>query len=95
MNRFSAGALLLLSLACWPLPTLADAEPRQLLARATSATQPLRLDSQDRQWLQQRKALLLGSSRPDYPPFEINISPSDYEGLSADFAGLIGEQLGI
>ena len=95
MNRFSAGVLLFLSLACCPLPTLADAEPRQLLARATSATQPLRLDSQDRQWLQQRQVLLLGSSRPDYPPFEINISPSDYEGLSADFAGLIGEQLGI
>ncbi|MGF6391176.1 transporter substrate-binding domain-containing protein [Pseudomonas plecoglossicida] len=95
MNRLSAGLLLLLSLACWPLPTLADAEPRQLLARATSATQPLHLDNQDRQWLQQRKILLLGTSRPDYPPFEINISPADYEGLSANFAGLISEQLGI
>ncbi|BBH46248.1 transporter substrate-binding domain-containing protein [Pseudomonas sp. KU43P] len=95
MKRLHAGMLLALSLACSPLPTLADAEPRQLLARATSATQPLRLDHQDRQWLQQRKALLLGSSRPDYPPFEINISQADYEGLSADFAGLIGEQLGI
>lgn len=95
MKRYSTGVLLALCLACCPQQALADAEPRQLLARATSVTQPLQLDSQDRQWLQQRKALRLGSSRPDYPPFEINISPSDYEGLSADFAGLIGEQLGI
>ncbi|MFJ4157478.1 transporter substrate-binding domain-containing protein [Pseudomonas sp. NPDC089752] len=89
------GLLLAIGLACCPAMTLADAEPRQLLARAVSAAPPLQLDAQDRQWLQQRKVLLLGSSRPDYPPFEINISPADYEGLSADYAGLIAEQLGI
>ncbi|MFK0310638.1 transporter substrate-binding domain-containing protein [Pseudomonas sp. NPDC090233] len=95
MKRALAGLLIAISLACCPPATLADAEPRQLLARAISATPPLQLDAQDRQWLQQRKVLLLGSSRPDYPPFEINISPADYEGLSADYAGLIAELLGV
>ncbi|MFK3819260.1 transporter substrate-binding domain-containing protein [Pseudomonas sp. NPDC089407] len=74
---------------------LASSEPRQLLARSASAAAPLALSSDDRLWLQRHQHLVLGSSRPDYPPFEINISPRDYEGLSADYAGIIGEQLGI
>lgn len=95
MKRVLAGLILLITLASCPLMALADGEPRHLLARATSAAQPLQLDAADRQWLQQRGVLLLGSSRPDYPPFEINVSLTDYEGLSADYAGLIAEQLGV
>ncbi|WP_459205805.1 transporter substrate-binding domain-containing protein [Pseudomonas sp. MLB6B] len=72
-----------------------DSQPRQLLARSQSAAPPMTLDEQDRHWLERRKALVVGSSTPDYPPFEINTSQHDYEGLSADYAGLIGEQLGI
>ncbi|HDS1735340.1 transporter substrate-binding domain-containing protein [Pseudomonas sp. BP8] len=87
--------LVLVSLLGAAAPTLADSEVRQLLARSTSAAAPLRLDPEDRRWLDQRKVLILGSSRPDYPPFEINISQADYEGLSADYAGLIAEQLGL
>ncbi|MBA1190463.1 transporter substrate-binding domain-containing protein [Pseudomonas entomophila] len=76
--------------------TEADAfEPRQLLARSLSVSQPLSLKPADRHWLAQRQALILGSSRPDYPPFDINISPLDYEGLTADYAGLISQVLGI
>ncbi len=86
---------LLLGLLGLPLLAQAEGEPRHLLARAISAGQPLQLDDADRQWLRQRGTLLLGSSRPDYPPFEINVSLADYEGLSADYAGLIAEQLGI
>ena len=74
---------------------LASSEPRQLLARSASAAAPLSLSSEDRQWLQRRQHLVLGSSRPDYPPFEINVSQHEYEGLSADYAGIIAEQLGI
>jgi two-component system sensor histidine kinase EvgS len=95
MKPVLAGLALLIALLCYPFMALADAEPRHLLARATSATQPLQLDDVDRQWLQRRGVLLLGSSRPDYPPFEINVSLADYEGLSADYAGLIAEQLGV
>ncbi|WP_422402571.1 transporter substrate-binding domain-containing protein [Pseudomonas sp. GZD-209] len=70
-------------------------EDRHLLARAQSAAAPLPLDDNDRQWLRERQVLTLGGSRPDYPPFDINTSQDDYEGLSADYAGLIAEQLGI
>ncbi|TFF42647.1 transporter substrate-binding domain-containing protein [Pseudomonas sp. RIT623] len=87
---------LVLALA-WPLsaPAAVQGESRHLLARALSAAPPLQLDDSDRRWLAQRKELVLGSSRPDYPPFDINTSQADYEGLSADYAGLIGEQLGV
>lgn len=94
MKRLLASALLAIGLASSGA-LLADSEPRQLLARSVSAAAPLALTHQERQWLQQRQHLVLGSSRPDYPPLEINVSPSDYEGLSADYAGIIAEQLGI
>ncbi|MEO9241859.1 transporter substrate-binding domain-containing protein [Pseudomonas inefficax] len=93
MKRLLASALLAIGLAssC----ALADSEPRQLLARSVSAAAPLALSNEERQWLQRRQHLVLGSSRPDYPPLEINVSQRDYEGLSADYAGIIAEQLGI
>lgn len=94
MQRLLASALLVIGLASSGA-LLANSEPRQLLARSISATAPLALSSEERQWLQQRQHLVLGSSRPDYPPLEINVSQRDYEGLSADYAGIIAEQLGI
>lgn len=94
MKRLLASALLVIALAS-SSALLASSEPRQLLARSVSAAAPMALSSDDRQWLQQRQRLLLGSSRPDYPPLEINVSQRDYEGLSADYAGIIGEQLGV
>ncbi|NIE74790.1 transporter substrate-binding domain-containing protein [Pantoea sp. Ap-967] len=95
MMRLLASLFLAIGLACQAQAAPADGEPRHLLARATGAAQPLQLNEADRQWLAQRGALRLGSSRPDYAPFEINVSLGDYEGLTADYAGLIAEQLGI
>ncbi|MGB5955446.1 transporter substrate-binding domain-containing protein [Pseudomonas sp.] len=94
MKRLLASVLLAVGVASSSV-LLANSEPRQLLARSVSAAAPLQLSSEDRQWLQQRQHLVLGSSRPDYPPFEINTSPHDYEGLSADYAGIVAEQLGV
>ncbi|WP_462402457.1 transporter substrate-binding domain-containing protein [Pseudomonas sp. Marseille-QA0332] len=92
--RALALLLLLSQLACWPALAL-DFEPRHLLGRSLSIVRPLDLPPEDRQWLAQRKVLVLGSSRPDYPPFDINISRQDYEGISADYAGLVSQLLGI
>ncbi len=94
MKHLLASVLVAIGLVSSP-GLLASSEPRQLLARSVSAAPPLALSSDDRHWLEQHRHLVLGSSRPDYPPFEINVSPRDYEGLSADYAGIIGEQLGI
>lgn len=68
-------------------------EPRNLLARSLSSSKPLSLSVNDRQWLNGKRVLVLGTSAPDYPPFDINLSQADYEGLTADYAGLVGEQL--
>ena len=94
MKRLLASAVIAIGLSA-SASLLADSEPRQLLARSVSAATPLQLPSDDRDWLARRQRLVLGSSRPDYPPFEINVSQRDYEGLSADYAGIIAEQLGI
>lgn len=93
MKRLLASALLVIGLA-GSGALLANSEPRQLLARSVSAAAPLALSSEERHWLQRRQHLVLGSSRPDYPPLEINVSQHDYEGLSADYADIIAEQLG-
>ncbi|MBF8775001.1 transporter substrate-binding domain-containing protein [Pseudomonas fulva] len=94
MKRVVAGTLLLMMLAGAVAQSLAS-ETRSLLARSVSATQPLNLQPAERQWLDARKHLVLGTSRPDYPPFDINVSLNDYEGLTADYIGIIGELLGI
>ncbi|MCE1117128.1 MULTISPECIES: transporter substrate-binding domain-containing protein [Pseudomonas] len=94
----SRGTLLCLVLALLaPLSALPQttSENRHLLARAQGTAAPLLLNDLDRQWLHERRELILGGSRPDYPPFDINTSQDDYEGLSADYAGLIAEQLGV
>ncbi len=94
MKRMLASALLLIGLTCAAGQSFAS-EVRQLLARSVSATQPLSLPAAERQWLNGRKHLVLGSSRPDYPPFDINISLHDYEGLTADYVGILTELLGV
>ena len=77
-----------------PLPA-GEVAPRQLLGRSLSSSAPPVLGSADRQWLERKQVLRLGTSAPDYPPFDINVSQRDYEGLTADYAGLLGEQLKI
>ena len=69
--------------------------PRHLLARSVSSSAAPSLTPTERQWLKHKQVLRLGTSAPDYPPFDINVSQHDYEGVSADFAGLVGEQLKI
>ncbi|WP_369992048.1 transporter substrate-binding domain-containing protein [Pseudomonas xanthosomatis] len=95
MGKGTLACLLLAAFALAPGLAQAAGEPRQLLARSQSAVPPLHLALADREWLALRNGLRLGTSHPDYPPFDINTSQAAYEGLSADYAGLIGEQLGV
>ncbi|AIL61545.1 transporter substrate-binding domain-containing protein [Pseudomonas alkylphenolica] len=95
MNRLTALLLgCLLSLQTLLAFAIDVGEPRQLLARSISST-TLALSAEDRNWLKHKHHLLLGTTNPDYPPFDINVSNSDYEGLTADYAGLVSELLGI
>ncbi len=69
--------------------------PYTLLAR--SSNQPLspRLTEQQRQWLQGKSTLILGTSAPDYPPFDITGGGQVYQGLTAEYANLIGKALNL
>lgn len=66
-----------------------------LLSRSANESMPVAFEQSQRQWLQTRRELLLGTSAPDYPPFDMTVSGQDYEGLTADYAGIIGEATGM
>ncbi|QLG92308.1 transporter substrate-binding domain-containing protein [Pseudomonas yamanorum] len=66
-----------------------------LLSRSGSIQLESQLDKAQRQWLQGKRELVLGTSAPDYPPFDVTSSGHDYEGLTADYAGLLAKALAL
>ncbi|MBH3427353.1 transporter substrate-binding domain-containing protein [Pseudomonas alkylphenolica] len=66
-----------------------------LLSRSETTDIHLSLNAAQRRWVEGKKALVLGTSAPDYPPFDITASGHDYEGLTADVAGILGKALGL
>ena len=67
----------------------------KLLGRSTVEGYQVELDDSDRQWLRSQGTLVLGASEPEYPPFGITSNGRDYEGITADFAHLLGQLLGV
>ncbi|MFJ2548917.1 transporter substrate-binding domain-containing protein [Pseudomonas sp. NPDC087612] len=85
-------------LACLSHVTQADevaASPFTLFSRAGPIAMQLSLTPAQRLWIKGKGQLVLGTSAPDYPPFDMTASGRDYEGLTADFAGLIGSALDL
>ena len=70
-------------------------ESLHVLGRSAVNDYSVTLDEADRAWLRRKGTLLLGASAPDYPPFSITGNGSDYEGLTADYAQLLGQLLHI
>ena len=66
-----------------------------LLSRAGSVQLETHLNKAQRQWLQNKRELVLGTAVPDYPPFDLTSSGRDYEGLTADYAGLLAKALAL
>ncbi|VVO33233.1 transporter substrate-binding domain-containing protein [Pseudomonas fluorescens] len=85
----SAG-LCLSTLACAVQP---GAEHYTLLSRSGTGHMQVQLDKTQLQWVQNKRELILGTSAADYPPFDLTISGHDYEGLTADYAGILGKTL--
>jgi two-component system sensor histidine kinase EvgS len=67
----------------------------ELLGRSAPGSQSLILSTDDQQWLRSRRVLKLGTSAPDYPPFDISISEGEYEGITADYMGILARLLGV
>ncbi|MBT2341465.1 MULTISPECIES: transporter substrate-binding domain-containing protein [Pseudomonas] len=89
--------LLLLSAGLYAgLLAAAPAMPENmtLLGRSTAAAS-IRLDDAQQAWLQARRELVLGTSAPDYPPFDLTTSGQDYEGMTADYAAIIAQATGL
>ncbi|MBA1197002.1 transporter substrate-binding domain-containing protein [Pseudomonas plecoglossicida] len=72
---------------------LADAEILRLLGRSSVVDYQVALDEADWSWLRQKGKLVLGASEPDYPPFDMSTNRHDFEGLTADYAALLGSLL--
>ena len=70
-------------------------ESLHVLGRSAVSDYSVTLDEADRTWLRRKGSLLLGASAPDYPPFSITGNGSDYEGLTADYAQLLGQLLHV
>ena len=89
--------LLLLSAGLYTAGIAASDVPEhyRLLGRSSDAHGETRLDDTQRAWLQGRHEWVLGTSAPDYPPFDLATSGRDYEGMTADYAALIARATGL
>ncbi|MEE5066918.1 transporter substrate-binding domain-containing protein [Pseudomonas alliivorans] len=77
------------------LARLEAADQYTLLGRSSPAHMDVKLDGKQWQWVRSKRELILGTSAPDYPPFDITISGNDYEGITADYAGIISRTLDL
>ena len=66
-----------------------------LLSRSKVGALEIRLDESQQQWINNKNQLTLGTSAPDYPPFDLTTSGQDYEGFTADYAGLLETATGL
>ncbi|MFB4392945.1 MULTISPECIES: ATP-binding protein [unclassified Pseudomonas] len=73
---------------------LADAKPYNLLVRSSAPVNTLVPAPSHRSWLHGKQQLTLGTSAPDNPPFDIT-SGHEYQGLTAEYANVVGKSLGL
>ena len=66
-----------------------------LLSRSTANQMDVQLNKAQWQWIKNKRNLILGTSSPDYPPFDLTTSGRDYEGFTADYAGILSTTLGL
>ena len=64
-----------------------------VLGRSTLQDSQLHLSPADLKLLKAKKQLRVGTSEPDYPPFDITNHNKEFEGISADYLTLISQLL--
>lgn len=69
-----------------------QAQQLQLFSRSTA---PLQVEQTgaEQQWLMKRKQLVFGALDDEHPPFVIKTNGKDFEGITADYLGLISAAL--
>ena len=70
-------------------------ESFSVLSRSGTYHVEVLLDEAQRYWLQNKRELLVGTSTADYPPFDMTDSGQDYEGLTADYVGILAKTLDV
>ena len=73
----------------------ADTETLRLLGRSNVDNYSVELNENEWRWLREHQGLVLGTSVPDYAPFDLSSDGQDFEGITADFAGLLSELLHV
>ncbi|MBT2296161.1 transporter substrate-binding domain-containing protein [Pseudomonas fluorescens] len=97
MTLFLPAGLVVLLLGLSSVAPQVGAAPEslQVLGRSSVSDYSVSLGEADRNWLRRKGTLLLGASAPDYAPFGITSNGRDYEGLTADYAQLLGQMLHV
>lgn len=80
---------------CWIPVTQAERVNLHLQGRSHSDAYTAELSAVDTQWLNRKGSLVLGTSAPDYAPFDLSAGSAYYEGITADYAGLLSELLQV
>ncbi|WP_095059089.1 MULTISPECIES: transporter substrate-binding domain-containing protein [unclassified Pseudomonas] len=96
MNAFRRlSVMVLASLLLWSSAAWAQPHSLALLGRSSLEGVSVKLTDTESRWLQQKGRLVLAVSTPDYPPFEFNTAGKVFEGITADYAGLLEQLLGV
>ena len=88
-------AAVLVCLSITPQAQSVAAERYTLLSRSNPAHMDVTLDRTQWQWVRNKRELVLGTSAPDYPPFDMTLTGHDYEGFTADYVGILGRALDL
>lgn len=94
LSRLLAGLLAWGVLLC-ALPASAAKNLPFKLVPAFVDLEPLVLAPAERQWLAAHPTLRVGIAIDDYQPIDITRDRNRYQGISADYLGLVGERLGV
>lgn len=64
------------------------------LPQSFASFNPLRLDNQQKRWLESHGTLRVGITLDDYEPVDITSDRNRYQGISADYLSIIRDKLG-
>lgn len=89
----SVVVLLLMLHGFWS--SLSNAQDLQPVARQTFSELKITLSESERQWLAQKKFLVVGVSEEPLPPYRIFAENQQFEGLMADYLVALQRELGV